>query len=128
VSPPLFLPRLSTCLILSRDGASWESFPELQAARAGHQMALVRDEVFAMGGWGDRGMPLCSVEKYSEAEKRWKFVASMKRGRSGFGCAVIDGKIYVAGGDRTHTAEVYDPIRNEWWVSTYIRLIVFHAG
>ena len=68
------------------------------------------------GGGASR---LSSVECYDPERNEWRAVAPMAEVRAWFGCAVLDGKIYVAGGycdggSARSSVECYDPERDEW--------------
>ncbi|CAH8386635.1 unnamed protein product [Eruca vesicaria subsp. sativa] len=61
------------------------------------------------------------VVRFDPFKKEWKRVASMRTPRAHFACAVVSGKVYVAGGRNalTHlfgmsSAEVYDPVADRW--------------
>jgi len=66
-----------------------------------------------------------SVEKFNAEENKWEEVAGLNCVRSALGCAVLNGKIYVAGGygpsqngnqsnQKLSTVEEYCPIQNKW--------------
>ncbi|KAI4365111.1 hypothetical protein MLD38_021129 [Melastoma candidum] len=64
---------------------------------------------------------LSTVLRYDIGLDRWSRCAALSMPRSDFACAVCDGKVYVAGGQSTlasargvSTAEVYDPVADEW--------------
>ena len=61
------------------------------------------------------------VERYDVARDRWEFVSAMTERRYRPGVAVLNGKIYVLGGeegwDRYHdTIECYSPEEDAWSV------------
>ena len=65
---------------------------------------------------------LTSVERYDPDTDTWEMVAPMKTARSESSAAVLDGKLYVAGGQSEpldistiiSTVERYDPSANVW--------------
>lgn len=62
-----------------------------------------------------------SVPLVKAVEDSWETMASMPTARSGFGVAVIDGKIYAIGGYRggpLSSNEEYDPVTNAWTTKT----------
>ncbi len=63
---------------------------------------------------------LSSVERYDPLASAWEPVAAMGAARSAHGAAVLDGKLYVAGGnadnDSSKSVERYDPATNTWEV------------
>ena len=85
-------------------------------------VAAAGGRLFAIGGrasgFSDPGMSI--VEAFDPKTGVWEAVAPMPTARYGAGAAVVDGKIYVAGGARSNTeaplatVEVYDPTTNTW--------------
>jgi N-acetylneuraminic acid mutarotase len=61
---------------------------------------------------------VATVYEFDPASASWRQRAAMPTGRSAGGTAVIDGKIYVAGGRPPRGADfaVYDPVRDSWTV------------
>ena len=67
---------------------------------------------------------LRSCERYDPATDAWEPLPSMPTGRSGSGVAMLDGKLWVAGGFNSEggfglagdlaTVEVFDPESNTW--------------
>jgi N-acetylneuraminic acid mutarotase len=60
---------------------------------------------------------LPEVETVRATEDSWATMEPMPTARSGLGVAVVDGKIYVIGGQNgtaLSTNEMYDPITNTW--------------
>eukprot|EP00756_Hemistasia_phaeocysticola_P061788 Hpha_TRINITY_DN5195_c0_g1::TRINITY_DN5195_c0_g1_i1::g.192934::m.192934/K10455/KLHL18; kelch-like protein 18 len=65
-----------------------------------------------------RATTLSTVVKFSPLQKTWGTNCSMSVERYHCGTALVDRKVYVVGGrnasQRLCSAEVYDPVRNEW--------------
>jgi N-acetylneuraminic acid mutarotase len=56
-------------------------------------------------------------EVYDPATDTWTTRAPLRTGRSGIGAAVLDGRIFVLGGEASHTFEeneAYDPSTDAW--------------
>ncbi|XAR72475.1 hypothetical protein NMG60_11019120 [Bertholletia excelsa] len=76
--------------------------------------------LFVCGGMvSDVDCPLNLVLKYEMQKNRWTVMKKMNTARSFFASGVIDGMIYVAGGNSTdlfelNSAEVLDPARGTW--------------
>nr|GLL28977.1 F-box/kelch-repeat protein At1g30090 [Ipomoea trifida]GMD03128.1 F-box/kelch-repeat protein At1g30090 [Ipomoea batatas]GMD05350.1 F-box/kelch-repeat protein At1g30090 [Ipomoea batatas]GME21614.1 F-box/kelch-repeat protein At1g30090 [Ipomoea batatas] len=76
--------------------------------------------MFVCGGLvSDTDCPLNLVLKYEVGTNRWTVLKSMITPRSFFGSGVIDGMIYVAGGNSSdlfelNSAEVLDPYSGTW--------------
>jgi N-acetylneuraminic acid mutarotase len=74
--------------------------------------------IYVVGG-KDEGVRLSTVDMYDPQNASWTQVASMTSPRASHGCVVLDGKLYVVGGDGPSfqvldTAEVYDPQTDGW--------------
>ncbi|KAJ7947311.1 F-box/kelch-repeat protein family [Quillaja saponaria] len=76
--------------------------------------------LFVCGGLvSDVDCPLDLVLKYEMQKNRWTVMNRMITARSFFASGVIDGMVYVAGGNRTDlyeldSAEVLNPIKGTW--------------
>lgn len=82
-------------------------------ARENFGMVSMGGRVYAAGGLGDDGLPLCGMERLDLFKGEWERMQSMREAREGFGMAALDGCIYVAGGHNAQgiaiaTVEVYD--------------------
>jgi hypothetical protein len=80
--------------------------------------------IYALGGrWLN---DLNSVEIYDPSTDQWTAGPAMQEARAGFGATVMDGKIYVAGGELINTlktlksVEVFDPVTEIWSALTPI--------
>ncbi|PSS29010.1 F-box/kelch-repeat protein [Actinidia chinensis var. chinensis] len=77
--------------------------------------------LFVCGGMvSDVDCPLNLVLKYEMQKNRWTVMRKMNTARSFFASGVIDGMIYVAGGNSTdlfelNSAEVLDPAKGTWY-------------
>ncbi|CAD7085877.1 unnamed protein product [Hermetia illucens] len=69
-------------------------------------------------GWDPADCIFESVAKFDTFRKEWSEIAPMEIGRILPGVAVLNGKIYVVGGERGSqilaNGEVYDPQNNSW--------------
>ena len=76
--------------------------------------------LFVCGGMvSDVDCPLDLVLKYEMQKNRWTVMNQMITARSFFASGVIDGRIYVAGGNSTNlfeldSGEVMDPVKGSW--------------
>jgi hypothetical protein len=79
-----------------------------------------REIVFAVGGAGNDGRELASVERYDVVSNAWRETAAMSVARSEFGlCALSDGNLYATGGlcaarETVASVERYDPNLDTW--------------
>ncbi|XP_077377309.1 actin-binding protein IPP isoform X2 [Festucalex cinctus] len=84
-----------------------------------------RKYVYAIGGytrlqggrWSDSRALSC-VERFDTFNQYWTTVSSLHRARSGLGVAVLEGMIYVVGGEKDSMifdcTERYDPVTKQW--------------
>ncbi|PIA41626.1 hypothetical protein AQUCO_02200215v1 [Aquilegia coerulea] len=76
--------------------------------------------LFVCGGTvSDMDCPLNLVLKYEIHKNRWSVMNKMSTARSFFASGIIDGMVYVAGGNSSElyeleSAEVLDPIKGNW--------------
>ncbi|XP_073056815.1 F-box/kelch-repeat protein At1g67480-like [Primulina eburnea] len=69
---------------------------------------------------------LADVHQYDSCLNSWSKLASMNVARYDFGCAEVNGAVYVVGGcgkdgDSLSCAEIYDPDTNKWTVIESMR-------
>ncbi|XP_050234664.1 F-box/kelch-repeat protein At1g30090 [Mercurialis annua] len=105
---------------------SWHSIPAMpckdKVCPHGFRCASIpRDgTLFVCGGMvSDVDCPLDLVLKYEMQKNRWTVMNQMIAARSFFASGVIDGMVYVAGGNSTElfeldSAEVLDPMKGIW--------------
>ncbi|XP_078264610.1 actin-binding protein IPP isoform X2 [Rhinoraja longicauda] len=69
------------------------------------------------GRWSDSRTLSC-VERFDSFSQYWTTVSSLHQARSGLGVAVLEGMIYVIGGESDSMifdcAERYDPVSKQW--------------
>ena len=102
----------------------WRMGPPLPVPMHHTMAAAVDGRLFVIGGefdGGGTGRPEVLLDTVYELDKEansWQLRAPMPTGRSGGGAAVVNGKIYVAGGrpPRGHDFAVYDPTADHWEV------------
>ncbi|GFS43134.1 galactose oxidase/kelch repeat superfamily protein [Actinidia rufa] len=105
---------------------SWHSIPAMPCkdniCPHGFRCVSIPSEgvLFVCGGvLCDVDCPLNLVLKYEMRKNRWTVMTKMNMGRLFFASGVIDGMIYVAGGNSTDifeldSAEVFDPDKGTW--------------
>ena len=78
-------------------------------------------KIYTMGGCGDNGDTIDTVEAYDPQANSWQRVASMPRGRHFHAAAAMGGKIFVTGGINQapprvtcNYTDVYDPQTDAW--------------
>jgi len=80
---------------------------------------VVRDTIYAIGG--GYSSVLRNVEAYDPVNDNWSTKADMLNPRFCMRAAVVDGIIYVFGGNyNQHNCQAYNPITNEWIEKTSI--------
>jgi hypothetical protein len=95
----------------------------MTTARLGMTASAVDDKCYLIGGAdGPGGAALNRVDEYDPINDRWRRRADIPTARVAGASAVLDGKIYVAGGWTTgdirsvavSSLEIYDPVSNTW--------------
>ena len=97
---------------------TWASKASMQVARSGLGVAAVKGRIYAIGGYGEKGIIVGTNEEYDPVTDTWVFKAEMPTPRVYFATAVYDNKIYCIGGSPkegiTGITEVYDPATDTW--------------
>src|SRR5215471_11811255 len=118
----------STLEVFDTDTNTWTKLAPMPTPRNHHSIAYVDGKLYAIGGRvgscysGGWSSNVWMNEAYDIATNTWATRAPMPTARSGTGIAVLDGKIYVLGGEGWiddfggvfRTNEVYDPKTNSW--------------
>src|SRR6185436_721417 len=78
--------------------------------------ASTGDAIYVIGGYNDLTFtPVATVYRYDVDDDVWTSVAELPQARGALAAAVIDGKIYAAGGvPGGRDLTVYDPATNSW--------------
>jgi N-acetylneuraminic acid mutarotase len=98
----------------------WISHPSLPSGRAGLALVGVEQRLIAIGGFkDDNNSTTRLVEIYDLGTRRWSEGASKPTAAANVMGAVIDQKIYVAGGctdqgQALTILEIYDPQQDNW--------------
>lgn len=108
--------------VLKYDSAlnRWSKAASLCTARYEFACTVLGGCVYVIGGRGENGKNLSSVEVYDLQKDEWDHVPSLKRARWGSIAFGIEGKVYVMGGRSSFTIgssrciSVYDPSTKEW--------------
>ncbi|KAK9137000.1 hypothetical protein Sjap_007594 [Stephania japonica] len=113
------------CHVLDLANWAWHTIPPMPCPRAcGFRSVGIANEgaVLVCGGIGgvveDQDSPTDSVLKYDVCKNRWSVMRRMNTARSFFASGMIDGLVYVAGGNSSglldlDSAEVLDPVSGE---------------
>jgi hypothetical protein len=100
----------------------WSAHAPLPTARQEVAVAALGDRVFVIGGLGELGAPIGTVEAYRPVSDSWETLTPLPAAVHHAGAAVVDGRLFVVGGylDRIppwraqRTVFEYDPTRNAW--------------
>ena len=106
----------------------WTQKADMPTPRWGHTSAVVNNKIYIIGGATSEPNRrfLSTVEEYDSVTNTWTRKADMPtaRGNMDGSSAVVDGKIYVIGGDQnipvipstygSPTVEEYDPSTDTW--------------
>ena len=96
----------------------WQERTGMVAPKTSHTASVIDGKIYVMGGYFQEGKEyktLSTIEIYDPATDRWTQEPDMLIGKSGHTTAVIDGQIYIFGGDSNNfhdlltSVEVYDP-------------------
>ncbi len=102
---------------------TWISKGVMSTPRTSHQVVVLNDNVYILGGQANDPEPVKTVERYNPADNSITPVKDMLFPRMNFGAAVLQGKIYVVGGFISMSSkqfianvEVFDPSADTWIV------------
>lgn len=121
----------TTSLTVTVPVVSWADKADMPTARSDLTTAVVNGIIYAIGGGNVQAnalnSSLATVEAYDPATNTWTTKASMPTPRMSLASAVVNGIIYVFGGDNVvvtqsnqnsfkpvTTVEAYDPATNTW--------------
>jgi N-acetylneuraminic acid mutarotase len=98
---------------------SWSAAGNMSTPRLGHTETLLGNgKVLVAGGGDNAGSGLSSAELFDPAVSSgnpWSSIASMHVVRVGATATLLkDGRVLVAGGDSSGTAELFNPATNTW--------------
>jgi hypothetical protein len=99
---------------------AWTTKAPMPTARAATAAGVVNGVLYIAGGdsrLGTGGIVTPMVEAYDPATNTWTTKVSMPTARAGGASGVIDGVLYVIGGDNgipLSVVEAYDPAANTW--------------
>ena len=87
---------------------TWRSMPILQQRRSPVHSSVcsVDTKIFVVAG-NDKTAS-CEMLDLSEEYPKWRYIAAMNRSHKGGGIVPFDKKVYVLGGHRNTSVEVYD--------------------
>lgn len=103
----------------------WSQMPPMKRARGGAAAAVVGDKLYVIDGapqpYGieDPEPPYALLEAFDFRTRTWSTLAPPPAAVHHFGAAVVDGKIYIAGGRVDHESSSnvfasYDPATDRW--------------
>ena len=111
-------PYLSSVEVFNPKTNQWQERTEMSTPKSEHTASVIDGKIYVMGGYFEEGEEyknLSTIEIYDPATDRWTQKPDMLIGKSGHETEVIDGQIYIFGGDGTGvkgpltSVEVYDP-------------------
>jgi len=105
--------------VYSRLTGIWQSTTSLPESRAAFATVVLNGEIWVLGGTrefitGQAQNPITTTLIFNTTSATWRFGPNLLTSRVGFGAAVIDNKIFIAGG-RTQDGPIvldidyYDP-------------------
>lgn len=99
------------------DQNKWTYVAPMNCARYSHKVAVINNNLYAVGGKSSSQEYLSSAEKYDPNTKRWINIASMNYKRADLAVEVMDGELYAIGGQyggSLSSVEKYNPKWNKW--------------
>jgi N-acetylneuraminic acid mutarotase len=119
---------VGTMEVFDTDENSWTTLKPMSLPRNHHDLAYLDGKLYVIGGTVGSCFPggwasnVSINEVYDIPTDTWSIRAPMPTARSGLGAAVIDGQIYVIGGEGwvdelggvLRTNEAYDPKSDTW--------------
>ena len=113
-------PYLSSVEVFNPKTNQWQEKMGMAAPKTEHTASVINGKIYVMGGFVQEGKEskskfLSTVEIYDPTTDRWTQDPDMLIGKSGHETEVIDGQIYIFGGDSLGvngpltSVEVYDP-------------------
>ncbi len=108
---------LSSVEVFNPETHRWQERTEMIAPKAGHAASVTDGKIYVTGGylWKDKEFKhLSTIEIYDPTTDRWTQEPDMLMGKSGHASEVIDGQIYIFGGNSDvaqgplTSVEVYD--------------------
>jgi len=92
---------------------SWSATTAMPVSLAYHQSASLGGKVYVIGGYKvdstGSGAAQNTVFEFDPLTDQWQQLQSMRTARDVFGAAVYQGEIWVSGGFRTDSVEVFTP-------------------
>ncbi|XP_019634970.1 PREDICTED: kelch-like protein 24 [Branchiostoma belcheri] len=90
----------------------------MSVASAGRQLYVTGGRVHPLVGQGPHSAPSRQAFRYDFPSDTWLRLPDMPRGRAGHRSVVVDGKLFVVGGDAEATSlltmDCYDPVKGAW--------------
>jgi hypothetical protein len=105
--------------VLLPPNAVWRAYGGFEDARAGFASVVLPDgSLLAVGGWGENGTVLDSIERFDPTTGRARVVAHMAIGRAEPGAVALpDGRVAIVGGRNqrqdgvvVRTVEIFQPL------------------
>jgi hypothetical protein len=101
---------------------TWAAKASMPTPRLGASAGVINGILYVIGGYSNAGPPntgpyLAAVEAYDPTTNTWTTKAPMPTPRENAVSGVVNGILYVAGGNLVHgtrVVEAYDPVSNTW--------------
>ncbi|KAH7954482.1 hypothetical protein HPB49_018915 [Dermacentor silvarum] len=114
----------SFCFRYHTQTGEWNVVAPLRHARGYHNVAVLNNAIYAVGGVDANDLLLSSVERYDREEDTWVVLEKgLYCGRMGMGVAAFQGCLWVVGGIvqiaglqtcSTAYVEIYNPATDQW--------------
>ena len=109
----------SAAMSFNTETCIWSNLPPMNYARYYPGVAVLNDNIYAVGGLNSQWNPLNTAERYNPSLNQWEEIANMGVARWSLGVAVVNNMLYAIGGSdhkehSSNSVEAYDPSKNKW--------------
>ena len=99
--------------------SAWETLPQMNTARAGVAVAVLRNQLYICGGEDGDDNVLSYAERFDPERNLWEVLPPMGSERYSAKAVAMGGRLYICGGTDADahslsSAERFDPDRNLW--------------
>ena len=99
--------------------SAWETLPQMNTARIGVAVAVLRNQLYICGGEDGDDNVLSYAERFDPERNLWEVLPPMGSERYSAKAVAMGGRLYICGGggaDGVHLSsmEGFDPERNRW--------------
>ena len=105
----------------------WEEKAPVSVARYAYDGVEVLDGKIYFVGGKDGSSAKNIAERYDPITNTWETLNSMSVARAGLASAVLNGKLYVIGGEGLSSVEFFDPLDGKWTAGVDLSSVVYNG-